>query len=345
MKYNIITDRIEVRSMQKDNKPHYIVNGTAILANKKHLFDYKKNKDGSIKTLKNLFTPHFIESVKKQSQHKSLFMDIQHELVRDASIKAMVKGKLTPQEQERMNNMLKRKMLPLAKINDIEVEGDSLNLYTELNPAFRDVDEDHKKYFDAVWYSLENKFLNGISVNFGEFEVGKDEHGDTIINDADVLGFSYVDSPAGHDHSISEVAIRAIGDGITEEGVKMEEEKKKLEAEKAKVEEEKKKVAEEKGVIEKEKKDKEDAEKKTEEEKKEEELKKEKEDFEKKKQELDERATKLKEDEEKLNSVKGIEKQQDPIDVNGIKKGAEDQTKNPEFIKKKNKKKKEEQEN
>ena len=33
--YKVITDRIEVRSLQKDNKPRYLVNGTAILANKK----------------------------------------------------------------------------------------------------------------------------------------------------------------------------------------------------------------------------------------------------------------------------------------------------------------------
>ena len=241
MEYKVVTDKIEVRSLNQNNKPRYIVNGTAILANKKHIHDYIRKFDGSVKSLKNLFTPHCIESIRKQSKHKSMFVDTQHELVRNASIKALVKGKLNPEEQVKMNNMLKGKMIPLAKINDISINGDSLEIQTELNPMFREIDEDHQRYFDAVWHSLENKYLNGISINMGsDWKIAKDEHGDTIVDDIDIMGFSYVDAPAGHEHSITEVAIRAIGDGITEGEKKMEDEKKQLEDEKKKLEEEKK---------------------------------------------------------------------------------------------------------
>jgi len=253
MKYNIVADKIEVRSIKSGDKPRYIVNGTAIVANKKHLYDYAKNKDGSVKTLKNLFTPHCIASIKEQAKHKTLFVDTQHELVRDASIKSILKGKLNSEEQKQVDTMMKRKELPISKITDIDISGDSLNVYTELNPVFREVDEDHQKYFDAVWYSLENKYLNGISINFADAKVALDDNGDKLIDDIDILGFSYVDSPAGYDHSIYEVAIRAIGDGINEGEQKMEEEKVKLDAEKAKLEEEKKQIAEEKATIAKQK--------------------------------------------------------------------------------------------
>ena len=94
MKYSFVTDRIEVRGLRENDKPRYIVNGTAILANKPHIYEYIKNKDGTTKTLKNIFTPNCIKSIKEQAKHKSLFIDIQHELVRNASIKALAKDKL-----------------------------------------------------------------------------------------------------------------------------------------------------------------------------------------------------------------------------------------------------------
>src|SRR3990167_1766095 len=236
MNYTFVTDSIEVRGLKENDKPRYIVNGTAILANKKHIYEWIKNKDGTTKTLKNLFTPHCIQSIKEQAKHKSLFIDIQHELVRNASIRALAKDKFTDEEQKQLDNMLKRKMLPLAKLADIDIEGDEFRIYTELNPMFREVDDDHKNYFDAVWYSLQNKFLNGISPNFGEFKYDYDDKGDLVIDDVDILGFSYVDSAAGHEHSITEVAIRALEEGINkDEEKKRSEEKKQLELEKEKL--------------------------------------------------------------------------------------------------------------
>src|SRR3990167_5770330 len=148
MSYKVFAGDIQVRGFQDKDKPRYIVNGTAVLANKKHIYDKVRNPDGSIKTLKNMFTPHCIQSIKEQSKHKGIFVDVKHELVRNASIKEIAKGKLTDEEFQRIDNMLKRKMLPLAKVNDFEVEGDKLNVFTELNPLFREVDDDHKNYFD-----------------------------------------------------------------------------------------------------------------------------------------------------------------------------------------------------
>src|SRR3990167_6951965 len=247
MKYTFTTDSIEVRGIKENDKPRYIVNGTAIVANKKHPYEWIKNKDGSIKSLKSVFTPHCIQSIKEQAKHRSVFMDVQHELVRNASIKALAKDKLTDDEQKQLDNMLKRKMLPLAKINDIEIEGDKLQIYTELNSMFREVDDDHKNYFDAIWYSLQNKFLNGISINFGEFKYAYDDKGDMVVDDAEIVGFSYLDSPAGTEHSITEVMIRSLEEGQNNEGVrKMEDEKQKLELEINRLNDEKKNLENEK---------------------------------------------------------------------------------------------------
>ncbi len=332
MNYKIITDRIEVRSLTENNKPRYIVNGTAVMANKKHVYDYAKNKDGSYKSLKNLYTTHCIESIKKQAKHKNIFVDVQHELVRDASIKEVIKGKLDGEEQKKVHNMLKGRKLPISKCTDIDIEGDSLNVYTELNPMYREYNLDYQKEFDSIWYSLENHYLNGISINFGEAKIAEDENGDKVIDDIELLGFSYVGSPAGVEHSITEVAIRALGDGI-EEGEKMKEEKEKLEAEKAKLEEEKKKIEEEKTAAAKLKED--ETAKKAEEEKQAE-IKKQEEEQAQTKKELEEKAEALKKAEEenaKLKgegtNVKGVVKQTTPP----AQLGAGEKTYNEEFYK------------
>ena len=208
MNHNIITNKIEVRSSTENNKPRYIVNGTAIIPNKKHIYKYQKRADGTYKSLKSMFTPHCIKSIKEQSKHKKLFVDAQHELGINANIKSMLKDRLSPEEQLKIDKMLKTKMLPLAKINDIDILEDRMDIKTELNPMLREIDEDHKRYFDAIWYSLENKFLNGISLTFGDFKYATDEQGDMVIDDVDVLNFSYLDAPAEHESSIYEVAMR-----------------------------------------------------------------------------------------------------------------------------------------
>jgi len=265
MTYNVIADKIEIRSSEDKTKPRYTVNAVGAIANKKHISEYAKQPDGSYKTLKSMFTPHCIKSIKEQAKHKKIFVDSQHELVRDSSIKAIVKDKVTPEELKQVDNMLNRRRLPIAKLNDIDIEDNELRIYTELNPSFREVDEDHRKYFDAVWYSLENKFLNGISINFGEFTHMIDDKGDTVIDDVDVLGFSYLDAPAEHANSIYEVAIRSMEEKINvREGVEMEDAKSKLEAEKAKFEEDKKSLEVEKAAIAKSKADKEEETKKAE---------------------------------------------------------------------------------
>ncbi len=251
MKHKIITDTIEIRSGEDKSKPRYIIKGTAAIANKKHTYEYSKNSDGSFKTLKSVFTPHCVKSIEEQCRHKKIFVDTQHELIRHASIKSLTKGKLNVEEQKQLKNMLDRKELPLLKFNSVNLFEDRLDMELEMNPMFREVSPEYKQYFDAVWYSLENKYLNGISLNFGDFSYAKDEKGDTVIDDVEVLGASILDGAAESANNIYDVAIRSLEEGIhiREGEQKMEEEKVKLEKEKAELEAEKQKLADEKKVL------------------------------------------------------------------------------------------------
>lgn len=310
MNYDLVADRIEVRATKVGDIPRYVVRATAMVANKKDIYEYAKKADGSIRTLKSMFTPHCIESIKEQSKHKKLFVDSQHELALNTNIKSMLKGKLSPEEEKRIDAMLKTKMLPLAKLNDIDIEENNLNVDTELNPMFREVDLDHQKYFDAVWYSLQNKFLNGVSVNFANPEVILDKDNEMVIDDIDVLGFSYVDAPAYHGNSIYEVAIRVMQEGMINirTGGNMEDEKMKMEAEKAKLVEEKAKLDIEKLAIEKQKEDMKKAE-----------IDRQAQEQKKMQEELQAKSDALKKSEEEktklqaeLNSVKGVVNQQTP---------------------------------
>lgn len=308
MSYDVIVDRIEVRSLRENNIPKYIVKGNAIVANKKDIYEYSKNSDGTFRTLKSMFTPNCIKSIKEQSKHKKLFVDSQHELALNANIKSLVKDKLTPIDEKKLDSMLKTKMLPLAKLNDIDIDGDILKVDTELNPVFREVDLDHQKYFDAIWYSLENKYLNGVSVNFANPKI-IDDDGEVKIDDIDVLGFSYVDAPAFHGNSIFEVAIRAMQEGIqTRTGEKMNDEIEKLNSEKSKLEEERKQVQKEKEDLLKQKAD---MEKKSEIEKQASEQKRVQEDLQRKTDELKKSEEERQRLGEELNRAKGIAGQQD----------------------------------
>jgi flagellar biosynthesis GTPase FlhF len=293
--YKFVTDRIEVRSIQKGGRtPKYNVRGYGAIANKKHIYQYETGKDGKTKALKSMFTPHCVSSMKRQAKSKSIFVDSLHELGVNANIKSLLKNKLDSTDMSRINTWLKTKTLPFSKVEDLNIDDKGLYLDTYLNPAFRDVDEDHRNYFDAIWSSLENHYINGMSVNMIPTDVVKDDDGDLVINDVNLLGFSYVDNQAEEDCSIVEVAMRAAQE-FKDEGENMEEAKKNEDMKKEldSKTEELKKAQEELANV---KKKQEEEAKKTEEEK----VKSEKEDIEKQRREMEETNKKLEAEIEKL---------------------------------------------
>jgi len=213
MSYEFTTDSIEVRSLTEGRIPRYTVKGRGMASGVSDTYKFAKRPDGTYKTFHSMFTDNCLKSIKTQASHKRLFVDAQHDLALNINIRSMLKEKLSKEELAKVNNMLKMKELPLAKINDIDINNNSLMVDTELNPAFRSLDKEHEAYFDSVWYSLKNKFLNGISVNFANPKVIENNDGNMVIDDVEVLGFSYVDAPASHENSIMEVAIRAMSEG------------------------------------------------------------------------------------------------------------------------------------
>ena len=154
--YEFIANELQIRSSQDKSKPKYSISGYAVVPNKMDTYGYEHTKDGKVtKTFKSMFTPHCIESIKKQAKHKRLFVDGMHEKFLNANLRKLVETKLSKEEMNTFERFLKGKKLPLAKLNDIEIDEKGLFIDTELNPVFATLDEEHKTYFDAVWYSLD----------------------------------------------------------------------------------------------------------------------------------------------------------------------------------------------
>lgn len=298
--YNFVADKIEVRGSLLDTpNPTYIVKGYAQIPNKPDIYKYQKRPDGSYKTFKSMFTDNCIKSIKRQAKHKKVFVDSQHELSINANIKSILKDKLNPNDFGKVESFLKAKTLPFSKLYDIDIDDNGLLVDTRPNPAFRNVDEAHRQYFDSVWSSLENHYLTGISTNFANPKIIKNENGIDVIDDLDILGFSYVDGQALPENNIFEVAIRSMietrqGENMAEEEIKKKEEE--IKQEKEKVEAEKKALDEEKAKI---AKDKEDAEKSD--------LEKQKEEQKKTQEDLDKKMEDLKKREEALGKGQGTE--------------------------------------
>lgn len=224
-KYTIITDKIEVRSSTDKTNPQYIVRGYASIPNQLDWARFEKLKsiDGKyqIKSFRSLFTDNAVNSMKRQAKAKKVFVDAEHTLASEINTKHLIeqvrkeaasKGVNLETPVERVLDYLKHSEIPFAKVSQIEIDDKGLIIDTMLNPAFRDLSDDHKRYFDSVWSSLQNGFINGISINMNPTKVKEDYVGgirSDIIDDVDLFGFSYTGQAALPENSIIEVAMRS----------------------------------------------------------------------------------------------------------------------------------------
>jgi len=96
-----------------------------------------------------------------------------------------------------------------------------------MNPYYKELDKEHSAYFDVVWKSLEDKYINGISFNFSPTDVESrfDDKGKEIvpvINDMDIYGISLVSAPAYDDmFDVLDVAVRSAQNVIENKGVEL----------------------------------------------------------------------------------------------------------------------------
>ena len=217
-KYNM-DFKIETRSSISSNgKPKYTVKGYAAVPDHPYAYKYFEDK-GKKFSLKEMFTKKGIENLVRKAKSKNIFIDALHELSFSHNIKSMLKGIQNKsgvdisQEANSIMGQISHSDIPIAKLESIEVDDKGIFVETQLNPAYRDVDEKHKQYFDAVWNSLKDGYLNKFSIDF----IPKTSESDVIegdlvpkIDDVEIFGISYTQGAANDMCDITEVAVRSV---------------------------------------------------------------------------------------------------------------------------------------
>ena len=203
--------KIETRSTQVDGKPTYIIKGYATTVG--NAYSYKNYKDRSFKEF---FSQKAINNLHKKLKSKKVFVDVEHIIATKDNTKHLIEsikkktGKNFNEEIDYIDSMFKYSDIPMFKVEDFSIDDKGLFLDIRGNPFYREVDETHRAYFDAVWNSLENGFINGMSVNFKPTSTIKVSEGLTQIDDLDIFGISLTGGPSNEMAGITEVAMRSM---------------------------------------------------------------------------------------------------------------------------------------
>lgn len=211
MNYNFYLPKIETRTKDSAGKPTYIVRGYATTPN--HTYTYKTYEN---KAFREFFTERALESMKNQAKTKKVFVDAEHftgtkhsvPIILDG-IKQRTQGKFDS-ELDYVKSRVDYSDIPMFKVEDITVDDNGLFVDIRGNPFYREYDEEHKKYFDSVWGSLETGFINGMSLNFKPTSIIPINDGLTKIDDVEIYGISLTGSPSNDMATITEVAMRSI---------------------------------------------------------------------------------------------------------------------------------------
>lgn len=206
--------------MSKDNVPRVTIKGYAVAPDIPHEYMVQKDSSGKvIKSFKSLFTPKFVNSIVNQMKYKPVFVDALHQTAANINIRsnlehmqkqAQLTGQNFEKEIESIMSNLKVSQMPLGKPTNFGIDDAGMFVEVELNPAFREYDEDHKHYYDSVVKSLQNGNLNTMSINFQATETFNDD-GIEKIDDGKFYGISFMsDGALGAHSNITEVAIRSI---------------------------------------------------------------------------------------------------------------------------------------
>lgn len=164
------------------------------------------------KPLRSIFTDNCIESIRRQAKSKKIYVDAEHKTAAMLNVKKYLDDlKISEQDKEKILNQFQLTDLPLAKLNDIYRDAEDENILifdTRLNPSFREANEKNKAFFDAVWNSIQNKFIDAISPDMVITDIKREGNLD-VINDVVILGINYTGGGASPENSIFEVAMRA----------------------------------------------------------------------------------------------------------------------------------------
>ncbi len=145
-----------------------------------------------------------------------MFVDVEHEIGAKESSKLIlekIKKKVGidfAEEIDHIDKKFKYSEIPMFKIKEMEVDDNGFFVEVSGNPYYRDLSEDHKKHFDSIWGSLENGFINGMSLNMKTTKTIPVSVGLTQIDDVEIYGISLTGSASNDMASITEVVMRSM---------------------------------------------------------------------------------------------------------------------------------------
>lgn len=213
MSFDFIVPKIETRSSEKNGKPEYIIRGYATVPN--HIYSYKKTPYSSFREF---FSDKGIENLKRKAKNERIFVDYGHKISSNLNIMSTLNdiekktGLKLDKEKEYISDKFMVSDVPMFKIYDLQIDDQGLFVDIRANPYFRDLDEEHQRYFDSVWKSIEEGYINGISVNLDKPSIVATDINESLrqIDDAEILGISLIQGAACDMANITEVAMRCI---------------------------------------------------------------------------------------------------------------------------------------
>lgn len=205
---------IEVRTTNVLGKtPEYIVKGYASTPNIPDIYKVIRSKDGKkVEGFKSVFTKNCIESMNRQGKSKKIFIDAEHRTAIAMNVNHFLdNSNIDEATKKKIIEQIEIGDLPIAKPKELYIDDETGKFVadTRMNPHFKGQSEFHSKYFDAVWGSLQDGFLDGMSINMVATKF-KEEEGLLKIDDVDLFGISYTGGGASPENNIFEVAVRAI---------------------------------------------------------------------------------------------------------------------------------------
>lgn len=209
--------KIETRAVQKGKTKRYIVKGYATVPN--HIYAYKKEEDSqgnAIRTFNEYFTDEAIANIKRKASSENIWVDYGHSTGTSANMENMMNklevrtGVNLSGEKDYLKNMLNISDIPMFKLNNIQIDNKGLFVEIEGNPFYRELNDEHMKKFDSTWKSLENGFINTMSLNMKPTSFVDVNEGLRQINDVDIFGISLLSGAANDMANITEVAMRCV---------------------------------------------------------------------------------------------------------------------------------------
>lgn len=206
--------KIETRSLDSNGVRQYVIRGYATVPN--HVYSYRHEiGNNQVRSFKEFFSERALDNIKRKAKAQNIFVDVGHSVGTSLNVSHALNniqsktGIDISKEAEYIQQRIKQTDVPMFKVEDIQIDDKGLFVDIRGNPFYREIDGEHRNYFDAVWKSLENGFIGGMSLNFKATEFSKLNESLTQIDDVDIYGISLV-PPANDMATITEVAMRCV---------------------------------------------------------------------------------------------------------------------------------------